>query len=108
MRQKSFEYPYHQPRWYQKYYHLQQNQQFEYLVPKKGKTHVLRVIRELIYYKTEDIQNHFGDEEAAMAQFIFYYAGHGVKDTRGNGWLALHGYNNKNAHTKFKMEKLIY
>merc|ERR1711871_694665 len=53
----------------------------------------------------DDVESRFGNK-ARLAQFIFYYAGHGIKDDAGRGWLALHGYNENNASTRFKMLSL--
>eukprot|EP00945_MAST-04E_sp_MAST-4E-sp1_P003866 g3866.t1 len=52
----------------------------------------------------DDVINRFDD--VTNAQFIFYYAGHGVKDKRSRGWFALNKYNNKDRHTKFLMSDL--
>ncbi len=53
----------------------------------------------------DDVVDHF-KETVTIAQFIFYYAGHGVKDHNKKGWFALHKYNSAERHTKFKMSAL--
>ena len=53
----------------------------------------------------DDVISHF-EETSTIAQFIFYYAGHGVKDKNSKGWFALNKYNNKDRKTKFKMAEL--
>ena len=55
----------------------------------------------------DDVINHF-NEMSSIAQFIFYFAGHGIKDKNSKGWLALHKYNSRDRGTKFKMSDLTH
>ena len=48
-----------------------------------------------------------GEDQPKLAQFIFFFAGHGVLDARGKGWLALSGFSLSNKHaTGVPMVKL--
>jgi hypothetical protein len=51
--------------------------------------------------------NREGEGQPQLAQLVFFFAGHGVLDARGKGWLALSGFSLSNKHaTGVPMVKL--